>query len=133
MDQGSSEGGGRLVLVAEDNEINILYIETVLEDAGYRVVTARTGVEALAAFETGPPPSLVLMDIQMPGMDGIECARRMRADADARKNSTPIVALTGYALPQDRRKFLDAGMIDFLAKPFEDEDLLGIVRRRALG
>ncbi len=121
----SGQGKGTVLLV-EDNGINRLYIETLLSDEGYRVVGAGNGREALAALD-GMVPDIVLMDVQMPVMDGLECARRIRANADPGRASVPIVALTGYAMDDDRKKCLEAGMSSFLSKPFEDEQIIGAV------
>jgi CheY-like chemotaxis protein len=118
--------GKGTVLLVEDNGINRLYIETLLSDEGYRVVGAGNGREALAALD-GMVPDIVLMDVQMPVMDGLECARRIRANADPGRASVPIVALTGYAMEDDRKKCLEAGMSSFLSKPFEDEQIIGVV------
>jgi CheY-like chemotaxis protein len=123
---------GKLVLVAEDNYINILYIETVLSDSGYRVLCAANGIEVLSRLDE-ELPDLVIMDIQMPVMDGLECARRIRASADPARKVLPIIALTGYATEADREKCLASGMDGFITKPFEESELLEAVGRHLRG
>ena len=98
---------GLAVLVAEDNDINALLARHLLSRLGHRPVMAATGGEAVAAFvaahAAGTPFDLVLMDLHMPGMDGIEAARRMRA-AEPGGKRTPIVALTADAFPRKPRR-----------------------------
>ena len=123
--------GGRKplhVLVAEDNEINALLTRTLLTRLGHVPVMAESGGVALErwhdAREAGAPYDLVLMDMHMPGMDGLEAARRIRA-AEAERNdpATPIVALTANAFAEDRAACLAAGMDGFLVKPLDRERL----------
>jgi CheY-like chemotaxis protein len=114
------------ILLVEDNGINRLYIETLLADCGYDVRGAGNGKEALAKLDQDRP-DIILMDVQMPVMDGMECARLIRANPDPERASVPIVALTGYAMDDDRKKCIEAGMNAFLSKPFEDEQILGVV------
>jgi CheY-like chemotaxis protein len=114
------------ILVAEDNDINALLARHLLSRLGHRPVMAATGGDAVAAFiaarAAGAPFDLVLMDLHMPGMDGIEAARRMRAaETDGRR--TPIVALSADALPESRGACLAAGMDGFVTKPLDRERL----------
>ena len=125
------------VLLAEDNDINALLARTVLEKCGARVVRARDGAEAVvkAGGELADSRGfdLVLMDIQMPDMDGVEAARRIRAlypeDALAGAGRPPIVALTANAFAEDRAAYLAAGLDDYLAKPFVKQDLAALLAR----
>jgi PAS domain S-box-containing protein len=116
------------VLVAEDNEINALLTRSLLTRLGHLPVMAESGAVALerwsAARDAGAPYDLVLMDMQMPGMDGLEAARRIRA-AEAERNEarTPIIALTANAFAEDREACRDAGMDGFLVKPLDRERL----------
>jgi PAS domain S-box-containing protein len=133
------EGQGLSVLLAEDNDINALLARTVLEKSGARVVRARNGAEAIAKIraelEQANGFDLVLMDIHMPDMDGIEAARRIRAlypdDAGPAEGRPPIVALTANAFAEDREAYLEAGLDDYLAKPFEKADLAALLARWA--
>ena len=114
------------ILVAEDNDINALLARHLLSRLGHRPVMAATGGDAVAAFiaarAAGAPFDLVLMDLHMPGMDGIEAARRMRAaETDGRR--TPIVALSADAFPESRGACLAAGMDGFVTKPLDRERL----------
>ena len=127
-----------LILLAEDNDINALLARTILEKSGARVVRVRNGTEAIAkarAELAGEAKGfdLVLMDIHMPDMDGVEAARHIRAlyaaDALPAAGRPPIVALTANAFAEDRAAYLDAGLDDYLAKPFEKEDLAALLER----
>jgi signal transduction histidine kinase/CheY-like chemotaxis protein len=125
------------VLLAEDNDINALLARTVLEKSGARVVRARDGAEAVVKAGSELAESrgfdLVLMDIHMPDMDGVEAACRIRAlypkDALAGAGRPPIVALTANAFTEDRAAYLAAGLDDYLAKPFEKRDLAALLAR----
>jgi CheY-like chemotaxis protein len=130
---------GASILLAEDNDINALLACTVLEKSGARVVRVRNGAEAIAragnelAQGDGKGFDLVLMDIHMPDIDGVEAARRIRAlyPANARPavERPPIVALTANAFAEDRDVYLEAGLDDYLAKPFEKADLAALLAR----
>jgi CheY-like chemotaxis protein len=114
------------VLVAEDNEINALLAGHLMTRLGHRPMMAATGGEAVDAFvdalDTETPFDLVLIDLHMPGMDGIEAARRMRA-AESGDRRTPIIALTADADPQMRDACLAAGMDGFVTKPLDRDRL----------
>jgi PAS domain S-box-containing protein len=119
---------GLSILVAEDNEINALLMRSLLTKLGHRVVIATHGEAALeswlAAKSAGSPYDLVLMDIQMPQLDGIEAAKRIRAhEAGEAGRRTPILALTANTLVEDRYACFEAGMDGFLIKPLDREKL----------
>jgi PAS domain S-box-containing protein len=121
-------GGGLSILVAEDNEINALLARALLVKLGHRPAMAASGADAveswLAARSAGVPYDLVLMDLHMPGIDGIEAARRIRAIEDAHADApTPIVALTANASAEDCDACLAAGMNAFVVKPLDRERL----------
>ncbi|MEW5986077.1 MAG: response regulator, partial [Chloroflexota bacterium] len=101
-------------LLAEDNEFNIQTISDYLLAKGFHVTVARNGSEAIERA-SDLRPDLILMDIQMPGMDGLEATRRLRADSAL--NTIPIIALTALAMPGDRERCLAAGANDYLSKP----------------
>jgi CheY-like chemotaxis protein len=103
-----------VVLLAEDNEANIVMISDYLGTHGYQVVVARSGTEAITRAREARP-AIVLMDIQMPGMDGLEATRRIRTIEDLAR--VPIIALTALAMPGDRERCLAAGANDYLSKP----------------
>jgi CheY-like chemotaxis protein len=110
--------GGARVLLAEDNPINAMLARTLLRREGAEVCCVTSGEAALEAM-AADAFDLVLMDVRMPGVGGIEAARRLRA----RRDETPIVALTADAFEDDRRACFDAGMDDFLVKPLSPEAL----------
>jgi PAS domain S-box-containing protein len=119
---------GLSILVAEDNEINALLARALLVKLGHRPVVVESGGAAIecwqAARTAGTPFDRVLMDLHMPGMDGLEAARRIRAiEADEQSARTPIVALTANASAEDREACLAAGMDGFVVKPLERERL----------
>jgi two-component system, sensor histidine kinase len=117
------------VLLAEDNPVNALVAEAALKSLGLTVELVEDGLQAVASFRACPP-DLVLLDCQMPVMDGFEAARRIREhEGEQGLPRTPVVALTANALQGDREHSLAAGMDDHLAKPFRDEELRAILRR----
>ncbi|HUV33032.1 MAG TPA: ATP-binding protein [Devosiaceae bacterium] len=132
-----AEGRGTSILLAEDNDINALLACTVLEKSGARVVRVRNGAEAIARagneLAQGKGFDLVLMDIHMPDIDGVEAARRIRAlypqDARPAQERPPIVALTANAFAEDRDAYIEAGLDDYLTKPFEKADLAALFAR----
>jgi PAS domain S-box-containing protein len=113
-----------LILLAEDNEANISTVMDYLQSQGYQVSLARNGVEAVQMAKQ-QKPDLILMDIQMPEMDGLEATRRIRAEANL--PAIPIVALTALAMPGDREKCLAAGASDYLTKPVSLKKLVNII------
>src|SRR5262249_18611674 len=116
------------VLLVEDNAVNRKLAECVLKKAGYRVVGADNGPAALSALERDRF-DLVLMDVQMPGMDGIETTARIREREKLTGDHVPVLALTAYAMPGDRARCLAAGMDGYLTKPIQPATLLDAVAR----
>ncbi len=129
-DERASDGAveGLRVLLAEDNPVNALLARALLTRAGCVVDRAATGDEALTALEKAPY-DVVLMDMRMPGMDGLTAARTLRRRGDR----TPIIALTANAFEDDRRACLDSGMDDFLTKPLEPKALSAALARWTRG
>ncbi|MHC4942219.1 MAG: response regulator [Planctomycetota bacterium] len=116
------------ILVVEDNVINQIFMRKVLEDKGYFVETVPDGQEAVEIL-VKRPFTLVLMDVDMPVMDGLEATRRIRSHSSNVLNPRiPIIALTAYAMEGDREKCLKAGMVDYISKPVLAEELLRVVR-----
>jgi len=117
------------VLVVEDDLLNRLTALKYLEHLGHAAQAAPGGAAALEAL-AAQYFDVVLMDIQMPGMDGVEATRRIRqADGKSFNPKTPIIAVTAHAMRGDRQRFLDAGMDDYLSKPYRAEDLEDALRR----
>jgi signal transduction histidine kinase/CheY-like chemotaxis protein len=122
------------VLLAEDNPVNALVAQALLERLGLRVTAVTDGLQAVQALHTADADThgydLVLMDCQMPDLDGFEATARIRAHEHTRGSArVPIVALTANALEGDRERSLAAGMDGHLAKPFKDEDLVAVLRQ----
>jgi PAS domain S-box-containing protein len=109
------------ILLAEDNMANILTIGEYLENRGYDVRVAHNGLEAIQLVEE-TNPDIILMDVQMPAMDGLEATRRLRANP--RFASTPIIALTALAMPGDRQRCLEAGANEYMSKPVSLKELV---------
>lgn len=118
--------GKRRILVAEDVELNQHLARHMMESWGFEVDIAMNGQEALVLVQQNSY-DLVLMDIQMPEMDGVEATKQIRQLTDTIKAAIPIVALTANALKGDRERFLAAGMNDFLPKPFNEPNLFRII------
>ncbi|MEJ0010383.1 MAG: ATP-binding protein [Alphaproteobacteria bacterium] len=115
--------GKHAVLLVEDQKPNVMVATALLEQFGYEYEVANSGLEALAKFQK-QRYALILMDVQMFGMDGIEATERIRDfERRASLKRTPIIAMTAYAFTDDKEKCLKAGMDDYLAKPFDPEEL----------
>ena len=129
--QGTRSLSGVKVLVVDDSDINCEVAQLILGRHGATVASSATGAEALDRLRRDPHAfEIVLMDIQMPDMDGNEATRRIRNEL---RLTLPIIALTAGALVSERERSLQAGMNDFLTKPFEPAALIGIVRRHCSG
>lgn len=102
------------ILIVEDNEINLKLIRTVLKAKGFQLAEARDGEEALKIVDV-ERPDIILMDIQIPKIDGLEVTRRLR-EMESHKGK-PIIALTAHAMEGDKKKFLEAGCDGYIAKP----------------
>ncbi|MBN2312255.1 MAG: response regulator, partial [Candidatus Hydrogenedentes bacterium] len=124
----AEERNRRRILVAEDNPVNQKVALKILEKQGYRADAAANGVEALAALEQGAY-DLVLMDVQMPEMDGFEATRAVRQREANSGGHIPIVAMTAHALKGDRERCLDAGMDGYLTKPVNIDELSTLLAR----
>jgi CheY-like chemotaxis protein/CHASE3 domain sensor protein len=118
---------GRKILIAEDDVRNIFALGHVLEPKGAELLIARNGREALEMLERRPDIDLVLMDIMMPEMDGLEAMRAIRQLA-GRFTKLPIIALTAKAMPDDQERCLQAGASDYIPKPLDVEMLLSLIR-----
>ena len=122
---------GRRILLAEDNEMNRMIAEAILTEQGFALDVAPNGEQAVAMVSEAPAGTydVILMDIQMPVMDGYEAARQIRALADPQKAKIPIVAVTANAFEEDRKLALSAGMNGHLAKPYDIPAMLETLGR----
>ena len=116
---------GERVLVVEDNEKNMKLFRDVLQATGYATLEATSGEEAVELARASVP-ALVLMDVQLPGIDGVEALARLRADE--RTASIPVLALTAQAMSGDRERFLQAGFDGYLSKPVDIAELINVVK-----
>jgi two-component system, sensor histidine kinase and response regulator len=116
------------ILLAEDNTINQRLATHILEKWGYSVVLAVTGRQAVEAWKAGSF-DFILMDLQMPEMDGLEATKAIREQEKTAGNHTPIVAMTAHVMPKDRESCLAAGMDDYLSKPIRTEELHAMIER----
>jgi CheY-like chemotaxis protein len=126
---------GELILIVEDNENNRMLVRDVLQSRGYQTEETDTAEEGLRLAQTARP-ALILMDIQLPGMNGIEALGHLRGDPQTR--DIPVIAVTASAMTQDRQKILAAGFDGYQAKPITVKDFVEAVgamldRRRPAG
>jgi two-component system, cell cycle response regulator DivK len=119
-----------LILIVEDNPKNLKLVRDTLQVKGYRTIEAGTGEEGVQLARE-QQPALVLMDIQLPGISGIEAFRRLRADPTTR--TIPIIAVTASVMAQERQKVMAAGFDGFQGKPISVRELLETIRRVLAG
>jgi two-component system, sensor histidine kinase and response regulator len=117
------------ILVAEDNPVNQKLVIALLEKAGHHVSLAANGAEAVAKWREGDF-DLILMDVQMPDVDGFEATRRIRHQEQATGRHVPIVAVTAHAMSGDRERCLQGGMDDYLSKPINRQELMTVLTRQ---
>jgi len=123
--QNTSPSGSPRILMAEDNQINQRVGKLILQRAGFNIDLVSDGREALEAHKA-QPYDLILMDCQMPTMDGFEASRQIRS---LDQQQPVIIAVTANALVGEREKCLNAGMDDYLSKPFQAEQLVAVVKK----
>jgi CheY-like chemotaxis protein len=115
-----------LILIVEDNEKNLKLVRDVLRHTGYQTIEAGTGEDGVRlAKERGP--ALILMDIQLPGIDGITALGQLRADPATR--AIPVIAVTASAMTQDRKKIMAAGFDGYQTKPIKVREFMDVVRQ----
>ena len=110
----------KVILIAEDDDISYVLLESIFSDENFQLIQAKDGLEAVKLFAQNPGIDLILMDINMPVMNGFEATRKIREIND----KIPIIAQTAYALEGDREKSLEAGCSDYISKPIKKKDLL---------
>jgi two-component system, OmpR family, response regulator MprA len=123
-DPGADVEAGVTVLVADDNDVAQRLCKRVLEKAGYTVLIAADGLQAVEVA-LSRRPAMILMDVAMPGIDGIEAMRRIKTEIP----NQPIVIASAHSMASDRERFLAAGADDILSKPFRLADLVAIVAK----
>jgi two-component system cell cycle response regulator DivK len=116
----------RTILYVEDNDVNRKIVRDLLRRTSYRLIEAHDG-EAGVAAALEQRPDLILMDVQLPKISGLEATRRLRAEAATA--ATPIIAITSFALSGDEQRAKDAGATAYLAKPYSPRNLLSMIRR----
>ena len=116
----AADSGRPLVLVVEDNPVNLELVEAILDREGYHIVAAASAEEALERLR-GLHPHLVLLDIQLPGLDGLGLMRLLKSNPDTA--GIPVVALSAHARHEDRQAALAAGCVDYIAKPIDTRTL----------
>ncbi len=116
---------GELILIVEDNEKNLKLVRDVLQFKGYQTIEAGTGEEGVRLAKERHP-ALVLMDIQLPGIDGITALGQLRADAATR--AIPVIAVTASAMTHDRQKIMAAGFDGYQTKPIKVKEFIEAVR-----
>jgi len=126
--QNSDTGNGTRILLAEDNLVNRQLAKRLLEKRGYTVVIARNGIEALEAVEKAEI-DMVLMDVQMPEMDGLEAIRVIRSNEEISKRHLPIISLTAHVMKGDQEKCIEAGADDYIPKPIHAPTLFAAIER----
>jgi two-component system cell cycle response regulator DivK len=114
------------ILIVEDNDKNRELVKDILDLHGYKVLEAEDGVEGVAMVKEHVP-DLVIMDIQMPVMDGITSAKIIKSDPATK--GTTMIALTSFAMKGDRERFMDAGFDDYIAKPIDTRKLPELVKK----
>ncbi|MYM99253.1 response regulator, partial [Duganella vulcania] len=125
---GESAPGGLRVLLAEDNPVNQRLAVRLLEKLGHRVTLVDSGLAVLERASHGDH-DLILMDVQMPGLDGLAATRQIRQREAAQGGHVPIIAMTARAMAGDRERCLEAGMDDYLAKPVDSQQLRAMLLR----
>jgi len=126
LHDGDAKLSGRKVLIVDDDVRNIFALMSVLEQHGMNAVSAETGKDAIAKLEATDDIDIVLMDVMMPEMDGLDTTRAIRRIA--RFRDLPIIAVTAKAMKGDRERCIEAGAWDYLSKPVDPDELLNMMR-----
>jgi two-component system cell cycle response regulator DivK len=117
---------GELILIIEDNEKNMKLVRDVLQFNGYKTAEATTAEDGLVLARS-QHPALILLDIQLPGMDGFAALRQLRADPITKR--TPVIAVTASVMERDRQKILEAGFDGYMTKPIHIKEFAEEIRR----
>ena len=114
------------ILIVEDNEKNLKFFLSLLNSQGYETIEARDGKEGVRLAKD-QKPDLILMDIQMPVMDGVTVMKILKENPETK--DIPLIALTSYAMKGDKEKFLSEGFVEYIAKPIKVDEFLEVIRR----
>lgn len=117
-----------VVLIAEDDESNSYYLQKILKSESVSILLANDGIEAVEQCRNHPEISLVLMDIKMPLMDGLEATRQIKSF----RKDLPVIAITAFAMTGDKKRAMEAGCDEYLAKPVGKDELLAKFRKHGL-
>ena len=116
---------GRKILLAEDEEVNLIFFEELLEDTGVELVITADGQATVDAAAEHEDIDLILMDVKMPVMSGLDATRKIKSS----KPDLPIIAQTAYAMEDEKQHCLDAGCDDYIAKPIDPNDLFTLLKK----
>jgi two-component system cell cycle response regulator DivK len=114
------------ILIVEDNEKNLKLFRSLLNSQGYETIEARDGEEGIRLAKD-QKPDLILMDIQIPVIDGVTATRILKENPETK--DIPVIALTSYAMKGDRERFLSEGFVEYIAKPIKVDKFLEVIRR----
>jgi two-component system cell cycle response regulator DivK len=115
----------RKILIAEDEYFNYLYLETILRGSNVSLLWAKNGREAVDLFKNNPSIDVILMDIKMPGLTGVEAVHEIRSLND----KVPVIAQTAYAAVEDGDNYLETGFNDYICKPIQKDELIGKIKK----
>jgi len=118
------------ILVVDDTHSNIVYLQALLEEAGYRISEASTGLEAIEAVARDKP-DIILLDVIMPGIDGFETCKRLKADINS--EAIPIIFVTSLSQPENIKKGFEVGAIDYILKPLQEQEVLARITNQVRG
>ncbi len=121
-----AQGKGKTILLVEDTEAVIMMLKDYLEKRGYQIIVANNGLKGVAKAKE-IHPDLILMDVMMPLMDGLEATQKIKDEPSLKK--TPIIGMTALAMPEDRENCLKAGMDDYMSKPIIFNELLSMIEK----
>lgn len=124
----AQNGSTKTVLVVDDDELNLKLFRAMLTREGYAVLTSQTGEDGVR-IALSEHPAVILMDVKLPGIDGLEATRRIKADPTTA--AIPVIAVTAWAGEEDRLRAREAGCVEFVAKPVDLKGLMALVRSLA--
>jgi CheY-like chemotaxis protein len=124
MPRGDEQNNTRTILIAEDEEVNFLFLEEILSDLDIHILHAKNGLDAVDYFKSNPDIDIILMDIKMPVMNGLEATKEIKKI----KNNVPVIAQTAYATEADKQIALEIGCDAYLSKPIDVNELKSLIQ-----